>query len=490
MTEDGPQYEYHTASNTAAFVTFLKALFGAGLLAQPSILGEVGLTLGIVAFIVIAVGCTFACYVLLQARSLAQHIQEAKDKESGMKNGQNNLVTYGDLARTLLGNKMAIITTFTIVTIHVFFASGMVNVAVTNLATFFEWDEGEKEEVAHRALSCILLPIIVLLLQIPRLADLFFISAAGLIVYMVGCIGSLLYAVFRAKERHTPEDMWETNWEGIPYFVASTVYAIEGINLALPTVNSMEDTSKAVPVVCFGVMSYGLMSLSIAVFGYINGIGGGDDRHDPEECRDVSYCLSSENLRNIHIVSLAIALICTLPVILYPSTEMLEIFFFNQRKQKKRLKEEKLAKLRGEDIGTEMVIVDGSNFNPLLEVMSIDDDDIRWREEIEKIGTEEDTHSLHPCDNTFNPVIEMMMEEEFPKRLEKRQLEMSDDSFWHTSEMQSTQSKNISQSYSGHGHLCEDLEAPNIRRAMPYCFSQKDSTNSVSRPQDEETAVQ
>jgi peptidyl-tRNA hydrolase len=55
-----------------AFVIFLKALFGVGMLSNPAVLGEVGLLLGTFCHLLIVVGCAFACYLLLSARQYAK----------------------------------------------------------------------------------------------------------------------------------------------------------------------------------------------------------------------------------------------------------------------------------------------------------------------------------------------------------------------------------------------------------------------------------
>jgi hypothetical protein len=60
------------ASTVNAFVIFLKALFGVGMLSKPAVLGEVGLLLGTFCHLLIVVGCAFACYLLLSARQYAK----------------------------------------------------------------------------------------------------------------------------------------------------------------------------------------------------------------------------------------------------------------------------------------------------------------------------------------------------------------------------------------------------------------------------------
>ena len=60
------------ASNVNAFVIFLKALFGVGMLSNPAVLGEVGLLVGTLCHLLIVIECAFACYLLLSARQAAK----------------------------------------------------------------------------------------------------------------------------------------------------------------------------------------------------------------------------------------------------------------------------------------------------------------------------------------------------------------------------------------------------------------------------------
>jgi len=117
-----------------------------------------------------------------------------------------------------------------------------------------------------------------------------------------GCIGSMLYIAVILMNVHPfadrPDDMWETKWSGIPVYVASTIYCIEGINLALPTVCSIEGASRqqsegggakakegdeqqpstpmkqslSVIIVVGAVFSYGIITLIVSWIGLAIGI--------------------------------------------------------------------------------------------------------------------------------------------------------------------------------------------------------------------------
>jgi len=331
------------------------------------------------------------------------------------------LLTYGDVAKYLAGPGLSSFVIFTIVTVHLMFASGMVHLAVENLCYVVGWDhlgsssyeevyvaqgdaenddnaddqqntddnhgEGperylEAEEtysqwegpdfVGRLAMASLLFPIIQGLLQIPSLRELTTISSMGLLTYVIGCIGSMLYTSIVLTDGHPfldkPEDMWQTKWSGIPTYVATTIYAIEGINLALPTVSSLEgndrirwgggfmrrnnpivggvgggggdkqnQSKKAVFIVVGAVFLYGLVTLVVSWVGLAGGLGGGiGTMHGEDGCRDVTYCFDSSAVRLVYMLSLGVALILTLPVILFPSTQMLEIWLDEKEDERQR----------------------------------------------------------------------------------------------------------------------------------------------------------
>ncbi|KAL3765584.1 hypothetical protein ACHAWO_003876 [Cyclotella atomus] len=351
------------------------------------------------------------------------------------KSKQIRLVTYGDVAKYLAGPTFAQLMIFTIVSVHLMFASGMLHIAVENLCYIAGWDrlgfsytdvmytgdddwyygnmrrrlegnshdnndhnsgsrsndnrhsgsrsrdrqewhsinieEAEEEYakwegpdfIGRLAMASLLFPIIHGLLQIPSLKELATISTMGLVTYALGCIGSMMYSAFVLTDfepfADRPDDILQFKWSGIPTYVATTIYAIEGINLALPTVNTLEGSDRAgnkrkggkegdktnssIKMVVTAVFCYGCVTLFVSWMGLAGGLGGGIGTiHEQEGCRDVTYCLNSVKVQYVYMLSLGVALVLTLPVILYPSTEMLEIWL-DERADEKRRKLEREA---------------------------------------------------------------------------------------------------------------------------------------------------
>jgi Transmembrane amino acid transporter protein len=356
------------SSNVTAFVTLLKALFGVSLLSSPRVLGETGLLLGTIVYSWIVLACVGACWCLLQARAKVA-AEKASQRPSLADSSQSThgfvkgAITYGDLGRTLLGAKPSVIINFLIVSLHILFGAGLVANSIHQISVVLGWeqdsDENGEEEIwlkGRAILSAIFFPIIATLLQFRNVHDLFWVCLAGIVVFLVGCVGTMLYSSTYVdadgdddgnSNRHgiwdIPQDALEWKWSGIPNFVASTLCAMEGINLALPIANQFylinrnkpyysekQELKSPIPIVTTAVGVFGVTTLLIAYFGYLSGMGGGsgtkyeDEDNDTEDCPAVAHCLNSELLETIHRVSLTAALVLTLPIILYPSLELLE----------------------------------------------------------------------------------------------------------------------------------------------------------------------
>ena len=386
---DDSQTSKVRSNNVSAFVTFLKALFGVSLLSSPNVMDETGLVLGTLVYILLVVACVGSCYLLLSARKKVAKGPHKVHLQTDGSGSTKEIITYGDVGRKLLGRRQSWMINFLIVSLHICFGAGLVAVSSRQIAIVLGWEEYQQEDdyeyqqaddqardddyykydddsmpvwLGRIIISSLLFPIISILLQFRNVKDLFWICSGGLVFYIVGCVGSMLYTTLVLNGDgfwDIPEDAMEWKWKGIPNFVASTLYAMEGINLALPIANELgisqsahgaavaAKTSSPVTIVTAVVTCFGFMTLSVAYLGYLSGLGGGagtkneedyedeDGEEESSECLAVSYCLGSETVSTIHQLSLACALILTLPIILYPSLELLEMWA-DERERKKR----------------------------------------------------------------------------------------------------------------------------------------------------------
>ena len=235
---------------------------------------------------------------------------------------------------------MASVTRWTIIILSFLFTVGLVIVICENMVSVLNWEDGD---AARQATRLALFPLVAAMLQIPWLQDMHIISALGLVVYSVGVVGSTIYSAIitiRSGGNNEygmamPEDMWEIKWEGTTTFVGSAIYAMEGIMLALPTLHSMQHPEDAIPVVCGSLMLYGFVTLVFASVGYAGGLGGGPGTgHEPEECDLVTICIIPPLLKTVIQIALSISMLLSIPVMLYPTTEMLEVMLTDKKERK------------------------------------------------------------------------------------------------------------------------------------------------------------
>mmetsp|Transcript_31680 Transcript_31680/g.92923 ORF Transcript_31680/g.92923 Transcript_31680/m.92923 type:complete len:534 (+) Transcript_31680:34-1635(+) len=372
MTGHGFDSNARKTSSPLAFVVFFKSLFGAGLLALPNVLGRVGLILGAVIYLSVALGCSFSCYLLLRAREITSELIEGNatrppasatsrlfggdhnsrhlklnERQTKSSDKRHHLVTYGDLADALLGNAMATATRWTIIILNVLFTAGLVIIICENLGSFVPDNSNIADDENHNIMSgrhkvgLLLLPLVSVLVQIPWLQDMWIISMLGLAVYTGGVIGSSFFSAFwtilfgDVSGRNLPTDLWELKWDGVPAFMGNAVYALEGINLALPTVHAMQNPSDATRVVCGSVVLYGVVTLMFASIAYAGGLGGGDGTGlSAEECDVSTKCITPLMLQSLIQITLSLAMLLSIPVMLYPSTEMLEVMLTDRLEKK------------------------------------------------------------------------------------------------------------------------------------------------------------
>ena len=373
MTGHGFDSNARKTSSALAFVVFFKSLFGAGLLALPNVIGRVGLILGALVYISIGLGCSFSCYLLLRAREITAKFlanptafdgtlgtisictygnymrqQNQEGDQTDRPDRPHHLVTYGDLADVLLGRTMARITRWTIIVLNILFTAGLVIVIIENLESFASShntsnadDDGTSYMSTRQQLGLLLFLLVSGLVQIPWLQDMWIISMLGLAVYTIGVIGSSLFSAFwtiffgEESGRGMPTDLWEFKWNGVPTFMGNAVYALEGINLALPTVHAMQHPNDAAHVVCGALILYGICTLIFASVAYAGGLGGGDGTGlEAEECDVVTNCITPTLLQSTIQVTLSLAMVLSIPVMMYPSTEMLEVMLTDHLEKK------------------------------------------------------------------------------------------------------------------------------------------------------------
>ena len=339
------------ASTSQAWITFFKSMFGAGILALPNVLNEVGIPLGIIIFSLISVICSYSCNLLVESKRIAiisqqrgenQTLYDTDTTDSLLPNEGDDepissgspcrvfgdshtdrskkIITYGDVARTLIDERAEKTIQFSIIFMHILFATGLLICTQDVLENLLEYDG----EYYRYIIGLVIFPIVSGLSQISWLQNMWQLSALALVTYIVGVIGCSLFSALsqHGTDRPAPDDMWDFHWSGVWGFTGTSVYALEGIGLVLPTMHSMSEPKNASPVVCSGIILYAFLTISYATLVYAGG-GGGLEKDD--ECDIVVNCIDPHGLRTAVSIALVSGLLMTHPVFLYPATQMLEV---------------------------------------------------------------------------------------------------------------------------------------------------------------------
>ena len=339
---------------------------------------DVGAPLAIIIYVTVSIICSFTCHLLIESRRIALIYCDEKNDEQGMdqkadsilvedtvkivvssqnqnsidttplidadrndfhpistgndrneriesNRSRHELITYADVTRSLIGDRVGTIIEFAIIILHILFATGLVICILDTVEDLINFDDNAYRYVT----SLILLPLLATLSQITWLHDLWQLSAIALSIYAFGVIGCSLYSstsVNHDGNRPAPDDVWDFRWDGFFSFTGTAVYALEGIGLVLPTAYSMIHQEDVSEVVCSGVLAYGFVTISYAVTVYMGG-GGGLERDD--DCDIVVNCIGPDSLKTVVQIMLILALIMTHPVFLFPATEMLEVKLTN-----------------------------------------------------------------------------------------------------------------------------------------------------------------
>jgi len=298
----------------SAFVNLVKAFMGTGILSIPHAFTQAGLYLGLVGYVLINLICTYTLAVLIQCKRLAI-------KKQAENPGKKPFIidTYKDVAKFTFGKPGEYTVATIVVILEIVFATGMVVVMLDNMTALLPHYYNKY----YSAMT--LFPVLAVLSWIHFLKDMWPISLFGVVVYLIGVIGGTYFYGFQKLADHDVHfDFKAAVWSTLPLFCGTTIYAMEGINLALPTESSMKQPKHAYWVVLGAQSTYFVLVCGYGAFGYAFGFGG---------CDLIVDCLPSGTVRTVLQVCLIISLCITHPLTLYPASEMLEELWFDETKK-------------------------------------------------------------------------------------------------------------------------------------------------------------
>jgi len=264
-------------------------------------------TIGVAVYIAVSAVCIYSLVVLIRVKQRALRMGGQEDQ----------LATYPALAGFVLGKYGTVAVSVIVVVLELAFCTGWVIIISTNITLI-----AKKPSEWQWTVALLSWPVLAALACIRFLKDLWFLSIFGLLVYLVGVMGSVYYYVLSGKE--TAIDFnGSTNWEKLPQFVGVTVYGMEAILLCIPVEASMRQAQHAAKVIAGSTSLYALSAALFGGVGYAYGLGW--CKHDKGNI--VTDCLPDGALATTLRVALVVAVAASFPVLLYPVNEILEGLF-------------------------------------------------------------------------------------------------------------------------------------------------------------------
>lgn len=228
-------------SNLQTVIVMVKGNIGPGCLALPFFFSLIGPILSIPVIFFIGSMCVYNMWLLVHIKN---HLM--------VRNPDLKVQTYGDLGLLIFGKSGRTFVEFclafmqlSICCIYVSFVSNNVAAMLCNIDPFF------CSVTAIRLLMASLgLPLMLFLYHLRSMDQLVTLSFTGCICIGLGMIVITVLCILRfdhsstgdLKEYSSAVD--EVQLSQVSLFVASTVYAYEGIGLMLPIENAMEDPAS------------------------------------------------------------------------------------------------------------------------------------------------------------------------------------------------------------------------------------------------------
>ena len=304
-----PECRQGKSTAFGGFLNFFKQMFGAGVLALPHAFMYVGVVPGILIYGLVCIFC-----VVSQCR-LVSCLHEAENTHKNKTIG-----TYLELASCVLGKRAGNCVGFLVVFLELIFCTGWIIVAAQNIVDETGYD--------HRIVVLAIFPCVCVLCSIPKLASLWFLSAFGLITYVLGVFGIVFYYIGK-RVAMQPLPLFPKTWSSFPDFVGVAVYGLEAILMVVPVAKSMRCKNQVRRVIGAGTALYGFIAVTFAAIAFIFGFG--DCKTAGSSGSIVTNCLPEGTAVAAVRYCLALTMVTGYPVILFPVTATLECFILNEK---------------------------------------------------------------------------------------------------------------------------------------------------------------
>ena len=301
-----PLVAKHLAGPCGAFLNYVKANIGSGILAMPYAFLQGGTILGSVSLLVVFGLAYMGIHLLVRTKHAYK--------------GPVKLEEYGDLGEAAFGNNGRWMIDIPLMFTQVGFCCAYLIFIGNTVAELVSPDDPDAQERWHYIFTAAAVPVLIPISWIRRIKLLTPFSAVSNVCFVVSFV-VLFYNDFENISTKSIGDTNYADWVKFPIAMGIFTFAIEGIGLVLPIEDSLRNRRHFFPVLLSGFSMVLALVISIGLLGYMS-FGS----------RTKSLILdnldSSPALATMVKVLLVFALTFTYPLQLWPVIKLTELRLF------------------------------------------------------------------------------------------------------------------------------------------------------------------
>ncbi|KAL1516846.1 hypothetical protein ABEB36_000692 [Hypothenemus hampei] len=261
----------HPTSFIETLMHLLKGNVGSGIFAMGDGIRNAGIVLGPIVVLILGIICTHCQHMLLKA---SQNLNEYKKLEVSPDFArtvelcfENGPVRLQPMAKTMrrIVNLFLCITQLGFCCVYFVFISENIKQVLDYYGYVLD---------VHLHMAIILLPILLTAL----IRNLKYLAPFSTLANMLMCIGIIIVLYYAAQDvPNVSERRYVADWQQLPLFFGTAIYAFEGIGLVLPLQNEMKNPRKFTKPA--GVLNFGMVIVTTMylVVGCLSYVKYGDD---------------------------------------------------------------------------------------------------------------------------------------------------------------------------------------------------------------------
>ncbi|XP_034935092.1 proton-coupled amino acid transporter-like protein pathetic isoform X2 [Chelonus insularis] len=257
----------HPTSDLDTLIHLLKGSLGSGILAMPMAFKNAGLFFGLFATFFIGAVCTYCVHILVKcAHKLCRRTQTpslgfAEVAEAAFLVGPEPVQKYARLAKATI-NSFLVIDLLGCCCVYVVFVAKSISQIVEEHA-HLGWD--------LRIYMAALLPFLLIFSLVRNLKYLAPFSMFANFLIAIG-MSITFYYIFRDTSQFQTGLPYMANFEQLPMFFGTAIFALEGIGVVMPLENNMKTPTHFIG--CPGVLNIGMFLVvslysTVGFFGYL-----------------------------------------------------------------------------------------------------------------------------------------------------------------------------------------------------------------------------